>query len=256
VNISTEPNQPFAAKDVLSEGDKSTIALAFFLSKLDVENDKANKVLIFDDPLSSFDAKRRRKTINLLAALSRDSKQLVVLSHDKKFLFDLHRLARSVTKKGLKITFDSTIPSSKFEFLDIERMLQNEYFICLNKIKEFIQNGTDGQKEELRREIRIALENYIIFQFYGHFNGDVPATFPRIIERLTALVAAGTLSFRDANSQQVLDDLRELDAISWDSHHGDGDIFDNRDEVQVADIDLTEFKGYLSTTLNLIEQRL
>ncbi|HET7733772.1 MAG TPA: AAA family ATPase, partial [Paludibacter sp.] len=47
-DISFDPTQQRSAKDSLSEGDKSTIALAFFLSKLDIDPGKADKILVFD----------------------------------------------------------------------------------------------------------------------------------------------------------------------------------------------------------------
>ncbi|MBK7110269.1 MAG: AAA family ATPase [Bacteroidetes bacterium] len=131
--ISTEQNQPRSAKDVLSEGDKTTIALAFFLAKLDVENIKNQKVIIFDDPLSSFDNGRRRTTVKLLARLARDAKQLVVLSHDSKFLFDLHRMVRTVEKKGLEIVYDEIASTSKIQFFEIDKILRMTTLFALIK---------------------------------------------------------------------------------------------------------------------------
>ena len=50
----------------LSEGDKSALALAFFLSKLEVEGNVQDKIIVFDDPVSSFDLNRKSSTINKL----------------------------------------------------------------------------------------------------------------------------------------------------------------------------------------------
>ena len=49
-DISFDRSQPNSVMDCLSEGDRSTIALAFFLSKLDIDPNANNKVLVFDDP--------------------------------------------------------------------------------------------------------------------------------------------------------------------------------------------------------------
>lgn len=83
------PNQPFNAKECLSEGDKSTIALAFFLSKLDIDPNIQNKILIFDDPLSSLDTNRRTYTIGIIKSLFQRLKQVVVLSHNEFFLHEV-----------------------------------------------------------------------------------------------------------------------------------------------------------------------
>ena len=77
-DISFDPNQQNSARDCLSEGDKSTITLAFFLSKLDIDPGLNNKILVFDDPLSSFDNNRRMYTVQLIKDLFPNIKQVVV----------------------------------------------------------------------------------------------------------------------------------------------------------------------------------
>jgi wobble nucleotide-excising tRNase len=66
----------------LSDGDKRTLALAFFLAKVGADDHLSEKVLVVDDPMSSLDRHRQRKTIEALADLAERSKQLIVLSHD------------------------------------------------------------------------------------------------------------------------------------------------------------------------------
>lgn len=77
-DISFDTNQQNSARDCLSEGDKSTITLAFFLSKLDIDPGLNNKILVFDDPLSSFDNNRRMYTVQLIKDLFPNIKQVVV----------------------------------------------------------------------------------------------------------------------------------------------------------------------------------
>jgi len=50
----------------LSEGERQVIALAFFFARLDNEKDKSEKIVIFDDPITSFDAGKRRSTAELI----------------------------------------------------------------------------------------------------------------------------------------------------------------------------------------------
>ncbi len=82
----------------MSEGDRSTIALAFFLASLVDDYDKQNSnasppkpILVFDDPVSSFDTGRRQATIHTITDLlfNKTVAQAIVLSHDKFFLCDL-----------------------------------------------------------------------------------------------------------------------------------------------------------------------
>jgi wobble nucleotide-excising tRNase len=253
--ISFDLSQANSVKDCLSEGDKSTLALAFLLAKLENDPNKANKIVILDDPLSSFDKNRRLQTIRELLRLYTEVKQLIVLSHDGKFLHDLNRRVRRGEKKGLRISVDVPNNTSYLHHFDIEKSLQNDYFTCLDRIRDFLSNGTDTGKREMRREIRIALEHYLIFKYYNSL-GTIEGTFGNLIERLRQLSLAGQIQFRDTNSQAVLNDLDELNEISWDSHHGDGDVFETFTETPIEQITLADFKSYLQKTLDLINNRI
>jgi wobble nucleotide-excising tRNase len=50
-------------RNTLSSGDKSTLALAFFLAELEHDPNKANLIVVFDDPFSSQDAFRKDHTV-------------------------------------------------------------------------------------------------------------------------------------------------------------------------------------------------
>jgi wobble nucleotide-excising tRNase len=72
VKISNKQNQKDDEKDdlphfknTLSDSEKRTLAFAFFLSKLKNDKNLENKIIILDDPFSSFDENRKEKTIQL-----------------------------------------------------------------------------------------------------------------------------------------------------------------------------------------------
>lgn len=50
-------------KNTLSAGDRTTLAVAFFLAHLERDTDIGRKIVVLDDPLSSQDAFRRRQTV-------------------------------------------------------------------------------------------------------------------------------------------------------------------------------------------------
>ena len=52
-------------KNVLSSGDRNTLAVAFFLASIELDPNRANKVVIIDDPVSSLDEHRTLTTINV-----------------------------------------------------------------------------------------------------------------------------------------------------------------------------------------------
>ncbi|MBK8292389.1 MAG: AAA family ATPase [Flammeovirgaceae bacterium] len=119
-DISFIPNQPFNAKQCLSEGDKSTIALAFFLSKLDIDPNRQGKILIFDDPLSSLDTNRRTYTTGIIKGLVQQMRQVVVLSHNEYFLHEIGKDFGLVDKNTLRITENFAAKASIIEECDFK----------------------------------------------------------------------------------------------------------------------------------------
>ncbi|MFZ5685717.1 MAG: AAA family ATPase, partial [Pseudomonadota bacterium] len=73
-------------KNTLSAGDKSTLALALFLAQLENDPARSQRVVVFDDPFNSQDSFRRNQTaIEIVRVIPRVA-QVVVLSHDARFL--------------------------------------------------------------------------------------------------------------------------------------------------------------------------
>jgi wobble nucleotide-excising tRNase len=64
------PNGP-DFDSALSEGDKRTLAFAFFAAQLLDDPQIANLIVMIDDPMSSMDANRRATTISTIVDLQR-----------------------------------------------------------------------------------------------------------------------------------------------------------------------------------------
>jgi ABC-type dipeptide/oligopeptide/nickel transport system ATPase subunit len=78
---------------VLSEGERTCVALAGFLAELAVAEHKS--ALVFDDPVTSLDHNWRRKVAARLAEESTE-RQVVVFTHDTVFLTNLMEAAGSI----------------------------------------------------------------------------------------------------------------------------------------------------------------
>ena len=72
--------------EILSEGEQRAIALGSFLAELSLANHSCG--IVFDDPVSSLDHKRRGKVAKRLVEES-ENRQVVVFTHDVVFLQDL-----------------------------------------------------------------------------------------------------------------------------------------------------------------------
>jgi len=69
----------------LSEGDKNALALSFFFAKLEADEMLSQKIIVFDDPIASFDRIRLAKTIQQLLIFGKKSQQLFFLTHNLRF---------------------------------------------------------------------------------------------------------------------------------------------------------------------------
>jgi wobble nucleotide-excising tRNase len=90
VGPNTAPSGSQTFKTTLSAGDRNTLALAFFFAALDQDPNRANRVVVLDDPMSSLDKHRRMATIQEIRTLLPTVAQVIVMSHDEHFLFDLY----------------------------------------------------------------------------------------------------------------------------------------------------------------------
>ncbi|WP_038914488.1 AAA family ATPase [Dickeya zeae] len=75
----------------LSEGEKTAIALIYFITKL-TENDNkiSDSIIVFDDPVSSFDSNHLFHSYSFIKTYCNDAKQLFLLTHNFTF-FKLFR---------------------------------------------------------------------------------------------------------------------------------------------------------------------
>jgi energy-coupling factor transporter ATP-binding protein EcfA2 len=78
--------------EVLSEGEKTCVALAGFLAELETTNNLSG--IILDDPVSSLDHHYRARVARLLVDVA-THRQVVILTHDIVFLLLLMKFARA-----------------------------------------------------------------------------------------------------------------------------------------------------------------
>jgi energy-coupling factor transporter ATP-binding protein EcfA2 len=76
----------YSPADVLSEGEQRAIALADFLTEIEICGIKGG--LVFDDPVNSMDHERKSYIARRLVAES-IKRQVIIFTHDISFLFDL-----------------------------------------------------------------------------------------------------------------------------------------------------------------------
>lgn len=87
--------------DVLSEGERTCVALAAFLTELATAAHRS--ALIFDDPVSSLDHRWRRRVAARLVEEAQQ-RQVVVFTHDLVFVNDLLDLAKGIGQDPRLVT--------------------------------------------------------------------------------------------------------------------------------------------------------
>lgn len=145
---------------VLSEGDRTTLALAVFFAKC-TTSPSADRIAVLDDPFTSLDTGRRATTIQHLNALTRACAQVWVLSHDEFFLRDAPP-SRSTT--WLTLTDDNG--TLGFSTWDPQAACKTTYARTLSRLEDFLARKPGAlQAEDAWQKVRPVLEAYLRFRF-------------------------------------------------------------------------------------------
>ncbi|MFP6310327.1 AAA family ATPase [Helicobacter pylori] len=174
------------AKMILSDGEKTTLAFAYFLARLKLfykKEDLKNLVVVIDDPISSLDEQRIYNTSNIVAkinqelvgeALEKDEKaQVFVLTHNHTFM------ARLINMVGKHV-----------RYFQLERHQNQLKIVCKNKavgyfdtfyLLLFKEVYAFAKKEKVQdnfneainygNKVRILLESFLKINFIDSFLG-------------------------------------------------------------------------------------
>jgi wobble nucleotide-excising tRNase len=224
-------------KTALSSGDRSALALAFFLAVLKQDRDIARKIVVFDDPFTSLDRFRRTCTQQLIQRLSESAEQVIVLSHDPFFLKLLSDECPAANVKTLQMSKagDTTVIGE----WDIEAEAQSSYMKDFSTLLGFYRERK-GDPRAVARTIRPFLEGMLRSHFPGKFQqNDWLGDF------------IGKVQAADATSglQHAKADLGELEAINGYSKKYHHQHNSNADTERIND---DELHGFVKRTLNLV----
>ncbi len=235
-------------KNVLSEGDKNTIAFSFFLAKLTSDPHYTDKIVVFDDPLTSLDMNRRTATIEQLVKLYGDCKQVIVLSHNLHFLIDLNTRKRISRTDKVSLQIVNKNGKSGIEEYSIKSEWIDRYKKAILAMTEYVANPDPAKQDEAVNAIRISLGTFLKLKFCQYIP-DFNLTFGKLIDRLKQTPC----TFVNPDKDKVIEKLMDLDEMSWKTHHGTVDEMDVYHEV---DLTPEEAKSYVQDTLNMLANEL
>ncbi|MBL8271606.1 MAG: AAA family ATPase [Steroidobacter sp.] len=87
----------------LSEGEKTAIAICYFIITLEAEGRKRKDlIVIVDDPVSSLDTRALNYSFSILRAVVAEAGQVFILTHNLHFMNEVRKWLGSKTERGLK----------------------------------------------------------------------------------------------------------------------------------------------------------
>lgn len=235
-----DPGRPSLA-NTLSGGDRSALALAFFLAKVEQEPDLADSIVVFDDPFHSQDRSRQSRTIERIHALARASKQVFVFSHDLDFaraVTPIHGV-HTRTYKLDPLTDRTTLECRELDMLP-SRAYEAKYLL----LTDFIANpGNYGNElNTVAGTLRTIMEEYLQLKFPLRWAAGVD-WFGNMIGKIRAATGDDPL----VSCQGLVADLTDVNNYSQRFHH--------RTTGATADIpDARELVTYAKQTLRIIHQ--
>ncbi len=231
-----DPSKP-SLSNTLSSGDKSTLALAYFLSMLDGETDKANRVVVFDDPFHGQDRSRRTRTLERINDVASTFGQTFVLSHDLEFARDVERTTVSDVR-----TFAFTGGTgTTMKPVDLPALAAPSFIKDYRALEAFVQTPTNDEStcRAVVKSIRQSLEGYLRVKYPGQFsNNDYLGD---MIKKIREAPAGSVL----ANGSMLVADLTQVNDFSKGHHHAQ----DTTDPIDSA-----ELVNYTKQALSIIHR--
>ncbi len=175
-------------KIILSDGEKTTLAFAYFLARLKLfykKEDLKNLVVVIDDPISSLDEQRIYNTTCLVAKINQDlarekllneeeKAQVFVLTHNHTFMA---RLINMVGKHACYFQLERHQGQLKIVCKDkVKGYFDTFYLLLFKEVYAFAKRETvqDDFNEAINygNKVRILLESFLKINFIDSFLGE------------------------------------------------------------------------------------
>ncbi len=199
---------------VLSDGDKRSLALAFFLAKALNEKSCAGSIVVLDDVFASFDSNRRSQTIAALCEVAKKCAQVIVLAHDAYFLNELEKvMAKEKKLEVLPLQIRRVGEFSELALADFSMMCESEYYKRYRTTWEYLSGAAPDDLLPVAQALRSLVEGNLHRRFPDLIREDVP--MGDIIVQIEAAPASSPL---EQLKSQVAD-LRTFNNFAKKFHH-------------------------------------
>lgn len=228
----------------LSEGDKRTLAFAFFISVLHHDSNLDKKIVVIDDPMCSLDSHRKNHTITIIKQIYNRSRQLIILAHDMFFIRAVRDefLKRSLTQTQNILALSIVHVADDFSDLrklDIDIECESPYYKNHRLVSGFV-DGAHQQLHDTAVAIRPLLEGYLHRRFPGKIlSGNL---FGQIITQIEQAESEDPLS----HAKSLVSELNEINTYAGQFHH------DTNPQASLEPIVRGELILYAKRALNVV----
>ena len=207
----------------LSEGEKTAVALVYFLSKLGEDNfDLNNGIVVIDDPISSLDSNSVFQAFGFIRAEIKKAKQIFILTHGFDFFKHVkHWFNRDCKEKAeffmIKNFLEKNKRIAKLNPLDdLLRKYDSEYqylFSLLYKLKD--ESDTLEEIYPFPNMARKFMETFLSFKFPSGKNHDEVFSKARKKTNFENEKIEKIKRFLNAHSHLDIDKMQRWDTSQW-----------------------------------------
>lgn len=233
---SKTPGDRPSFKNTLSAGDRTTLALAFFLAHLERDPTAPGKLVVFDDPFNSQDAFRRRQTVHEIMKVASKCAQVIVLSHDATFLKQVWDKSPAAERIALTLA-DHRAQGSKIMKVDLENACRGRTATDIDDLQTYLTTGAGGMLDIIRK-MRVILETYCRTTYPGSFLAD-----DWLGDMVRKIREGGDIH----PAQALYDELDQINGYTSQYHHGE-----NVSDATPDQIDPSELTGFTKRTLRIV----
>lgn len=179
----------------LSEGEKTAVALSYFVAKLEEGGRKLDEMTIaVDDPISSLDSAAVNFVAVIMQAVLAKSRQSIVLTHNLAFFNEMKKWQKRFKNQDKRASEKAKlegkpapIERTAFLFLEVEvsadlqsrttkivplskllREYDSEYHYLFKLVKEFAEGGNETFAYLMPNTMRKVLELFLAFKVPGN----------------------------------------------------------------------------------------
>lgn len=166
VPLSGNPGDP-SFRNTLSAGDRNTLALAFFFASLQDDPQRAQKVVVIDDPMTSLDEHRTLHTLQEMDRLARDVAGMIVLSHSKPFLLGVWDKIQQLPKTAIEVRRSGA--GSTLAAWDVNAAMVTEHDRRYAAAVAYLEHADPATERRVAEALRPMLEAFCRIAYPANF---------------------------------------------------------------------------------------